>query len=336
MFYNELLILIKKNSLSRSINILKLLASYFLSKVFHCSVHWGLPMSVSIEPTTACNLNCPECPSGLKSFSRPTGNLKFEQYQQYLHPIMSTLSTLTFYFQGEPYINQELFKMIEYASKKNVYTMSSTNGHFLSEENCLKTIQSGLDRLIISIDGTTQETYEQYRIGGNLLQVIHGTKTLIECKKKLKSKTPLIIFQFLVVRPNEHQIEEVKNLAESLQVDRLEFKTAQIYNYVNGSDLIPESDLYSRYKKNSNGSFQIKNKLLNHCWRMWQGCVITWDGTVVPCCFDKDAQHQLGSLKSVSILNIWKGEKYKSFRTKIIKGRKNIDICKNCSEGTLL
>lgn len=336
MFYKELIILFRKNSLLRSMNILQLLSSYALSRLFKRSIHFGQPMSVSIEPTTACNLHCPECPSGLRSFSRPTGNLRFEQYKSYVDPILPRLSSMLFYFQGEPYINNDLFNMIQYAAQKNVYTMSSTNGHFLNEENCIKTIQSGLDRLVISIDGTTQDTYEQYRIGGKLQQVIDGTKTLIATKKKLKSNTPLVVFQFLVVKPNEHQIADVRSLARELEVDHLEFKTAQIYNYENGSDLIPESETYSRYKKNKNGNYTIKNNLLNHCWRMWQGCVITWDGRVVPCCFDKDAQHQLGHLAEQSFNSIWKSESYISFRQKIILGRKHIDICRNCTEGTLI
>ncbi|MEO6190865.1 MAG: radical SAM/SPASM domain-containing protein [Saprospiraceae bacterium] len=336
MFYKEINIILRKNTIRRSYNILKLLSSYFLSKIISYPIHWGTPMSISIEPTTACNLQCPECPSGLRSFNRPTGNLKFQQFRQFIDPFLSKLSGLIFYFQGEPYINVDLFKMIHYASSKGVYTMSSTNAHFLNEENCQKTIDSGLDRLIISIDGTTQESYEKYRIGGTLDKVIQGTKNLVESKIKNKSATPLIILQFLVVRHNEHQIEDIKKLAQELRVDKLELKTAQIYNYEQGSDLIPESQIYTRYRKQADGSFQIKNKLLNECWRMWQGCVITWDGKVVPCCFDKDASYSLGSLKEKTIVDVWNSSEYKLLRSQIIKGRKNIDICRNCTEGALV
>ncbi|NOT36854.1 MAG: radical SAM protein [Saprospiraceae bacterium] len=336
MFYKELKILLRKNSLKRTLNILQLLSSYFVSRILKKAIHWGQPMSISIEPTTACNLHCPECPSGLRSFTRPTGNLRFEQFAKFVDPITTRLSSIVFYFQGEPYINNDLFKMIHHVSQRNVYTMSSTNGHFLSVENCIKTIQSGLDRLVISIDGTTQDTYEQYRIGGNLELVIEGTKNLVAAKKEMNSTTPLIVFQFLVVKPNEHQIEDVKKLAKDLEVDHLEFKTAQIYNYHNGSDLIPEAEIFSRYKKQSNGTYSIKNKLLNHCWRMWQGCVITWDGRVVPCCFDKDAQHNLGQISNQTLRDVWRNKSYQDFRSKIILGRKNIDICTNCTEGSLV
>jgi len=74
--------------------------------------------------------------------------------------------------------------------------------------------------------------------------------------------------------------------------------------------------------------------MVNSCWRMWHGCVITWDGLVVPCCFDKDATHQLGSLKNQNFHQLWTGAPYNQFRKSLLKSRSEIDICKNCTEGT--
>jgi radical SAM protein with 4Fe4S-binding SPASM domain len=223
--------------------------------------------------------------------------------------------------------------MVQYASAKKIYTVTSTNAHYLDDENAKQTVLSGLDRIIISIDGTTQETYENYRVGGSLDKVIAGTKNLVRWKKELQSATPHIIFQFLVVKPNEHQIQEVYDLANALEVDEVKLKTAQIYDYENGSDLIPETEKYARYKKNDNGKYEIKNPLLNHCWKLWHSCVITWDGMIVPCCFDKDASHKMGSLKQHSFKEIWNNPAYLQFRKNILKSRKEIDICKNCTEG---
>ena len=191
-----------------------------------------------------------------------------------------------------------------------------------------------MNRLIISIDGTTQETYESYRVGGKLDKVIEGTKNIVKWKKEMKSSTPHLIFQFLVVKPNEHQIDELMELATQLEVDEVRFKTAQVYDYKNGNSLIPENHEYSRYKKNKDGTYSIKNRLLNHCWKMWHSCVITWDGKVVPCCFDKDATHTLGDLSSNSFKEVWKSIPYHNFRIAVMKGRSEIDICKNCTEGT--
>lgn len=326
--------LLRKLSLKKLANAFKVWVSYHISKNTKKVSSIGFPISMAIEPTTSCNLRCPECPSGLRQFTRPIGMLEPAFFKKTIDEVYKELIYLTFYFQGEPYLNPNFLEMVKYASAKGIYTSTSTNAHYLNKEQSKKTVESKLDRLIISIDGTTQETYEQYRIGGQLQKVIDGTKNIIEAKRELKSSTPHIIFQFLVVKPNEHQLEDVKKLADELGVDEVVFKTAQVYDFENGNPLIPDNIKYSRYKKNSNGTYSIKNMLLNQCWRMWSSCVVTWDGVVVPCCFDKDAKHQLGDLKKESFKELWKSDKYQSFRQSILKSRQEIDICKNCSEGT--
>jgi radical SAM protein with 4Fe4S-binding SPASM domain len=223
---------------------------------------------------------------------------------------------------------------VKYSTGKNIYTATSTNAHYLDSENARRTVESGLDRLIISIDGTTQEVYEQYRIGGKLDKVIEGTKNIVKWKDKLNSKTPHVIFQFLVVKPNEHQLEDVRNLAKNIGVDEVLFKTAQIYDFKEGSSLIPEQSKYSRYSLNADGTFSIKNKLLNHCWKMWHSCVVTWDGQVVPCCFDKDAHYVMGNLTNTPFSELWHSSEYGNFRKKLISSRSNIEMCNNCTEGS--
>ncbi|MFL5752738.1 MAG: SPASM domain-containing protein [Bacteroidia bacterium] len=326
--------ILKKLSLRKGANAFRVYSSYYFSKLTKKNRHSGLPISIAIEPTTSCNLRCPECPSGLRQFTRPTGMLEEKFFQRTIDELKDTLVYLTFYFQGEPYLNPKFLDMVNYASRRKIYTATSTNAHYLNEENAKRTVESGLDRLIISIDGTTQESYESYRVGGQLEKVLEGTRNVIQWKKKLKSKTPYVIFQFLVVKPNQHQVEDVKKLAAELNVDEVKFKTAQVYDFENGNSLIPTIDKYSRYKKNSKGGFDIKNDLTDHCWRMWNSCVITWDGLVVPCCFDKDATHQLGDLKNKSFSEVWRSPSYTNFRSAVLRSRKEIDICTNCTEGT--
>jgi len=316
------------------VNAARVFGSFYESKTTKKPRHRGLPISIAVEPTTSCNLRCPECPSGLRSFSRPTGMLQEGLFKKIIDELSPTLTYLTFYFQGEPYLHPKFLDWVAYASQQKIYTATSTNAHYLNEENARRTVLSGLDRLIISIDGTSQETYQQYRVGGKLEKVLEGTKNIVRLKKALNSYTPHVVFQFLVVKPNQHQIGEVKNLAKELGVDEVKFKTAQIYDYKQGSELIPTIDKYARYKQKPDGTFAIKNKLLNHCWKMWHSCVITWDGKVVPCCFDKDAAHPLGDLQQNSFSEIWQGEAYKNFRANLLHARSNIDICKNCTEGT--
>lgn len=325
---------LSKLNAKKLFNATSVLMSFYFSKWTHRPVQYGVPFNVSIEPTTTCNLGCPECPSGLKSFTRPTGNLDYSFYKKTVDEIGEKLVYLYFYFQGEPYMHPKFLELVKYASQRRIYTVTSTNAHFLTERKARETVESGLDRILISIDGTTQETYEQYRVGGSLEKVIEGTKNLVRAKQEMKSKTPHIVFQFLVVKPNEHQIEEVKKLAGEIGVDEVKLKTAQVYSFENGNDLIPTIDKYSRYQKQDNGQYKIKSELLNHCWKLWHSTVITWDGKIVPCCFDKDAQHQLGDLNTKTFNEIWQSGLYQSFRARILKSRREIDICTNCSEGT--
>ncbi|WP_439555526.1 SPASM domain-containing protein [Dyadobacter sp.] len=326
--------LMSKVTPKRAWNAVQILSSYFYSKMTGNPVHWGMPIAISFEPTTSCNLRCPECPSGLRSFTRPTGMMEEQLYKKTIDELADTLLYLIFYFQGEPYLHPKFFELVQYAHDKGIYTATSTNAHYLTDEKARKTVESGLDRLIISIDGTTQDVYQQYRVGGNLEKVLEGTRNIIKWKKELNSSTPHVIFQFLVVKPNEHQIEEVKKLAEEMGVDEVGLKTAQIYDYEEGSELIPTIDKYSRYQKHENGSYSIKNKFVDHCWKMWHSCVITWDGAVVPCCFDKDAEYKLGDMKRQTFRQLWRGKKYEDFRASLIRSRSEIEMCKNCTEGT--
>jgi len=333
IYTKDILNFVSKLTLRRLLNVGKLLSSYYVTKWTGKATQWGLPMTISIEPTTACNLRCPECPSGLRAFSRPIGNLKQDFFRKTIDELHKQLIYLIFYFQGEPYINPGFLDMVKYAKDKGIYTITSTNGHFLNDANAKKTIESGLDRMIISVDGTTQETYENYRKEGNLESVLQGARNIVKWKKEMNSATPHTIFQFLVVKPNEHQIDEIYKIAEEIGIDEVKLKTAQVYEYEQGNDLIPTIEKYSRYKKNTDGTYSVKNKLLNHCWKLWHACVITWDGLVVPCCFDKDAQHRLGDMKDKPFQEIWQGEDYDKFRKQLLKGRGQIDICKNCTEG---
>jgi radical SAM protein with 4Fe4S-binding SPASM domain len=346
--FNDTINWLSKLTFSRVKNLIQVTASYYASLWIKKPMVWGKPISISIEPTTSCNLRCPECPSGLRSFTRPTGMLDFDLFKDIINQTYKSSSYLLLYFQGEPYLHPNFTELVDYASSKGLYTATSTNAHYLSDENARKTIESGLDRLIISIDGTTQETYESYRIGGKLEKVIEGTRNIIKWKKKLKSNTPYVMFQFLVVKPNEHQIEEVEALGKQLGVDKVAFKTAQLYDYINGNSLMPSIEKYSRYKKISNNSYSrgdsrspreldkyvLKAKLKNQCWKMWHSTVVTWDGTVVPCCFDKDAAYKQGSLKDQKLAHVWQGESYDDFRKQLLTNRKSLDICQNCTEGT--
>jgi radical SAM protein with 4Fe4S-binding SPASM domain len=315
-------------------NIIKLWVSYQLSRIVRKPIHWGMPMTIEIEPTTSCNLRCPQCISGLRDFTRDTGMLQSSMFEQVIDELHHDLVWLVLYFQGEPFLNKKFLDYIRYASQKNIYTATSSNGHYFTDEVAKQTIESGLSRLIISIDGTSQETYSKYRIGGKLDEVIAGTQRILYWKKQLGSSTPHVIWQFIVFKHNEHELPIIKKLAKEMGVDELAIKTAQVYGYENDKDFIPDNKDLSRYQRNADGSYVIKNSLDNHCWKMWRSSVITWDGWVVPCCFDKDASHKLGNVSKQTFSSVWSAKESNDFRGQVLKHRNKIAMCTNCTEGT--
>lgn len=313
-------------------NYLLLRSSFHLSQVFQKPILWGKPTTLSIEPTTSCNLRCPECPSGLRSFTRPTGMLHEQLFEQVVDQVRGHLSWLHLYFQGEPFLNPRFLEMVEYADSSGIFTSTSTNAHYLHEKQVSGILKSGLKQLIVSMDGITQEVYEQYRIGGDLDKVQKGLKLLISERKKTGLQFPRVVLQFLVTGQNEHQLPALKSWAKTMEVDELQLKSTQIYEFENGSDLIPKDLGYSRYLPLGNGKWKLKKQLENKCWRMWKGAVVTWDGKVVPCCFDKDANHVMGELKNQTLSAIWNAMPYFDFRKQLLADRTKIGICRNCTE----
>lgn len=324
---------IKTITLKKIINAFLLRFSYLISKTLTIYLHWGKIESLSIEPTNLCNLKCPECPSGNNSMKRSRVFLAINHFENTINQVASHLTYLQLFFQGEPFLHPKIFEFINYAAKNKIYTSTSTNGQFLTASHCEKIVKSGLHRLIISVDGTTQEVYEKYRVGGSLDLVLNGTSELIKTKNKLKSRTPFVILQFVVFATNEHQLPDIIKLAKALKVDKLEIKTAQIENFEMGSPLIPMNKKYSRYLPTKNGSFQLNRTQNFKCKRIWNGSVLSADNKLLPCCFDKNADYPYNQQPNIGINDSWKSNKAVSFRNLIWSKENPIEMCKNCTEG---
>ncbi len=313
-------------------NLLHVETSYLLSRLFRKVIVIGKPWSASIEPTTLCNLRCPECPTGMQLLTRPKGNMTLEIFTRVLDKLAPDLIYLTLYFQGEPLLNHHFTEMVKLARSRRIFVATSTNGHYLDDKNVKEIISSGLSHLIISMDGLDQVTYEKYRVKGNLQTVIEGINRLVVAKKAAKSVSPFVELQFLVMSHNEHQIKQMEIFANESGVDKLSFKTAQVYNFDAGSSIIPTLIEKSRYRQLPDGSWVMARKIRNRCHRIWSSLVVTWDGKVVPCCYDKNAEHQTGNLLEESLPAIWKNHIYSSFRSRVLSRRADIGICRNCGE----
>lgn len=324
--------LVKYFSVKRFYNAVKILTSFTLSRIIRKPIVWGMPISFSIEPTNHCNLKCPECPSGLGALTRPLGLLRSDDFKNWIDQIKDTGFYVQLFFQGEPYINKNLPEMIKYAQQNKIYVSISTNGHFINANNIDKILEAAPDKLIYSVDGLDEETYQNYRVGGKFAQVDSALRNLVKRKRQLRLKKPFIEFQFIVMKQNEHLLEKVKAYCKEVGVDKLVFKTMQISSYENALKFLPTNKKYRRYIIDDN-SFRIKAEVKNHCFALWRTAVITWDGKVVPCCFDKDADFTMGILNGKSFYEIWNSENYNKFRKSILTDRKQNKMCTNCTEG---
>lgn len=327
---NENLRFIKKSlTLKRTVNAIKAYAGYILSLILKKTVVWGYPPVLMIEPTNICNLRCPLCPSGNGTLKRPKGYMSLDTFKKIIDQVHKHSFMVVLWNQGEPFLNDEILKMIKYASDHKMFTLLSTNGNLHPEPEDI--VKSGLDSIIVSLDGSTQETYNKYRINGKLSIVLKFAEDLVKAKKKLSRINPLVRWQFLVMKHNEHEIEEIRKIAKQLDVDNLELKTVQIYSKDDIKNFLPENPRYRRYKIKGD-DFELKAGIPNRCRRIWNNAVFNWDGEMTVCCFDKDTDIKIGNLEEQSVFELWHSNNFNNFRRQILKNRKVYEICRNCGE----
>jgi MoaA/NifB/PqqE/SkfB family radical SAM enzyme len=194
-------------SLIKPVNLFEAGYSYIKASVTGKADIKGMPVSISAELTNNCNLQCPDCTSGSGLMRRKRGFMDLELFKKVMKELNPFLYNVNLYFQGEPMLHPLFFSFVANCLKPN--SVVSTNGHFLSEESSELIVRSGLNRLIVSLDGMDQERYSTYRINGNVKSVIEGLINVTQAKKKHNSSL-IIEIQFLVNRFNENQIPEVK------------------------------------------------------------------------------------------------------------------------------
>ena len=289
------------------------------------------PSFASIEPANYCMLHCPQCIVGTNGTAEKQ-TMTIDLYNNLLNQLKKHIHTLIFHFQGEPLLNNLLAEMIAQATQQNIYTMLSTNGLLMTEEIAERLVNSGLDRIIISIDGVSQSAYRTYRVGGDINKAISAVGMLNEARKKLHASNPVIEIQCLRLKSNEHEWKQMKQLYRKWGADKLTFKTAQFYNYENGNEQMPTDNRYCRYKKGADGKYHRKKPYYNNCYRLWSGVVIDVTGNVLPCCFDKNRNYILGNIQKDDFSTIWNSAEAVKFRKHILSARTKIEICRNCTE----
>jgi radical SAM protein with 4Fe4S-binding SPASM domain len=316
------------DSLIKPGNLLKAGFSYLEASVTGKADIKGMPVSISAELTNTCNLNCPQCFAGSGLMTRKKGFMDIDLYKKVMKELSPYLYNANLYFQGEPMLHPQFFSFI--GASEKIHSVVSTNGHFLSVENSEKLVSSSLNRLIVSLDGIDQNTYSTYRVNGNIADVTAGLKNLAIAKEKQKSSLKIEI-QVLVNSINENQIDQVRQFAKSLNA-LLRLKSMQIINKTEIGSWLPSERRFSRYRMKE-GEYVSKNRLPDRCPRLWFNPVITWDGKIVPCCFDKNAEYIMGDINNESFREIWDGPKFRIFRKRILTGRHMIEMCRDCTSG---
>lgn len=316
---------------SRLSNALRCYWNYALSRFGLVRIS-HLPLFVSVEPAAVCQLGCPECPvgqtnTGMSGYRNTERLMPRELWHRVLAEVRETAWTIQFYFQGEPLLNKDLPQMISEAHAAGLYTIVSTNAQALTEEMAQALVAAGLERIIVSMDGLTEESYGAYRIGGSLEQCMNALSYLRAAKEQSSNRQLLIELQCLRLRTNEHEWAEMKRVYKSLGADRLVFKTAQLYNYADGHPLMPTEPRYSRYIMGADGHYH-RRSLGRGCLRVWSGCVITTNGDVLPCCYDKAHAHAYGNSKESPLSELFRNNVSLAFRRSAI--RETPAICKEC------
>lgn len=298
---------------------------------------WGWPTHIQLEPTNVCNLKCVLCPvtEGLDRLSR---HMELSTFQKIIDEIGQYLFIIILWDWGEPFLNPSIYDMISYAKKRSIRVISSTNGYvFAKEDHAEKLVRSGIDSIIFSVDGVTQQTYEQYRQGGDLNAVMAGIKRVVEAKRALHSRTPLIDLRFIVMKHNEHEIPQLKDFARSLGVDALTLRTLCTYDdgeycvtEANGSTFLPENPDYQPFKCDPHDHSRIRRKA-NPCKVLWNNPAIHCDGQVCPCAFDPHGRYILGDLGRSAFRDIWWGAVYRRLRQRFRKDYQKLALCSECT-----
>jgi len=299
---------------------------------------FGHPVIAQVEPSNICNLSCPLCLTTSETKARPAALLPFDLFKRFIDETGDYLLLLILWGWGEPFLNPDIFRMIEYAKSKKILVHSSTNGNLpLIGERADELVGSGLDSLVFGIDGATEETYSLYRKGGSLSRVQKNTRAVVEARARRGSSTPRLNFRFVVMKHNEHEIPAAKQMARDLGVDTFSLKTADFPPDLDGARdelYVPDNDRYRRYEYEADTFRRRKKPFV--CMRPWKRVTLDALGHVIPCESDYKNTHSFGVAgEGESIENLWKGAVAREFRRRFNKGHNDYPMCLGCTTRNL-
>jgi len=300
-----------------------------------------LPTKVAIETGNICNLKCPLCPTGNEKEKVGKGLLSYTNFVRIIDQLGPTAHHLDLFNWGEPVLNKDLVRMIRYSKKRyrHLFITTSCNLNILPDEMAEGMVTAGLDKLVCSVDGVTQESYQKYRVGGVLSVVLENMKKLVRYKREHKKGRPQILWNFLVFSHNMHEVDEVRRLAAEIgvSVNIAGMRTdcgQEIYKtfderMAEDSSWIPTGSEFNKYTS------QRLAERVKICERPWYNVMVNWDGCVAPCGSIYDVQkHAYGNMLQEPFTKIWNNDKYRAARREIA-GRPPSGpdtICRTCKK----
>jgi len=288
-----------------------------------------IPSEIIMEPTNACNLRCPVCPTHF-AMKRERGFMDMELLKSAIDEFKdsSRKPQISFNFAGEPLLSKNLPEMIKYAKDKGHKTFVSTNTTLLSEEMAGKFILSGLDSIHVCLDGFNKKAHESYRMGSNFEEVKNNIENFVKKRKYLGRKNPSICLQVLLTSYSENQMDEMIEWGRDIGLDYINFKTISMGSYTNAEMkekygyLLPKSDKLKR-KTSSIYKTICRNPL--------RQALVYWNGDLGLCCVDFDNVLKLPNIKNNGFLKTYYSKKVIKLRK--LGFRKKTGLCKNCSIG---
>jgi MoaA/NifB/PqqE/SkfB family radical SAM enzyme len=280
------------------------------------------PYLLIIDPCNFCNLRCPLCPTGLNDLGREQSMLSFEHFKHHFEPHIPYLFETYLHNWGESMINKEVYKMIDHAQRHNVGTNISSNLSIAQSEDLDNLLDSGLEYLVVSLDGATEEAYAKYRIRGDFERVVYNMSELVRRRNARGMKTPVIEWQFIVMKTNEHETAQAELMAKKIGVDLIRFiPVGMPFEFKNreevGRQWFPDSVQAEADKAASDASYGRIRKP-SPCFYLYRSMVVNADGGVSPCCevYRKNRDFaQLDPNEPIDLPALWNNAKFRSARS---------------------
>lgn len=307
---------------------------YIMKRIRQKLLKNNYPRALFIEITSKCNLNCSICWWQKVDARREKHWMTFQDFKKIVDDTKFFCESITFSFNGEPLLNNDIYSMIRYAERYGICVEIHTNGMLLNKKNRTELLNSEPDKIVISFDGASRETYESIRIRGNFDVVIRNIGNLVKERNLYKKKKPRVEMQMVVNRRNVGEIAKFEKLGKFLKVDGAYLKTLYI-NQMASKDYITRlrneyllNGELSRYEIKSNGELLLK-KAHSPCPYYENVATIMCDGKVVMCCFDLYGEYVFGNVLKERFREIWMGRNYRKFREVQMKNRE-LKICREC------